>query len=109
MPDLSAALAERNRLTHHFFWDHALEFTSVAGRQRMRDTLIKMQHRFSSCNVRIEAEVQRWAASHGISPEHRDAVHQAMVENGWQLSAAEIGELTGSRPGQPPREETEHE
>jgi hypothetical protein len=107
MPDLRAALADRNRLTHHFFWDHALDFITVAGCERMRDILIAMEHRFRTCSDRVETEVQGWAASHGISPEDRDAVHQAMVESGRLLSAAEISELTGSRSAQTQREEIE--
>jgi hypothetical protein len=97
LPLVRAAMADRNRLSHHFFGDHAFELASAEGCRRMLDELAQMQDRFSDCNARVEAEVHDWAASHGITTEDRDAVHQAMLDRGRILSDEEVQQLVGSR------------
>jgi hypothetical protein len=96
-PLVRAALEDRNRLVHRFLWDRAIEFTSVDGCRRMLADLAGMQQRFRECDAAVEAEVHQWAASHGITTEHVDAAHQAMLERGRVLSEAEINEVLGRR------------
>jgi hypothetical protein len=98
MPAVRGALRDRNRLVHQFFWNQAIEFTTVEGCHRMLAELTEMQYRFGDCTEKVEAEVHRWAAGHGISAGDREAIHHAMLERGHVLSDAEIDELVRSRP-----------
>jgi hypothetical protein len=97
MPAVRAALEDRNRLVHHFFWERAIEFMSVDGCRRMIGDLVEMQQRFRECDAQVEAEVHQWAASHGITTEDLDAAHQAMLDRGHVLTEAEIDEVLGAR------------
>jgi hypothetical protein len=91
-----AALAERDRLTHQFFWEHAADFLSVDGCQRMIAELTETQRRFVECEARVVAEVHQWASAHGITTTDFDAVHAAMLERGHVLDEAEIEEVLRS-------------
>jgi hypothetical protein len=93
---VQAALAERERLIHQFFWRHAADFISVDGCQRMVAELTETQHRFVECEARVAAEVHRWAAAHGITTSDFDAVQAAMLERGRVLDQAEIQEVLRS-------------
>ena len=97
MPAVRAALEDRNRLVHHFFWDRAIEFMSVDGCRRMIGDLVAMQQRFRECDAQVEAEVHQWAASHGITTDDLGATHQAMLERGHVLTETEIDEVLGAR------------
>jgi hypothetical protein len=99
MPTVRDALKDRNRLAHHFFWDHATEFMSVDGCHRMLRDLTEMQERFRDCSAKVEAEVQQWAAAHGITTADFEAVHGAMLERGRVLNDAELNELLEQRGG----------
>jgi hypothetical protein len=93
---VQAALAERDRLTHQFFWQHAADFMSVDGCQRMVAELTEAQHRFVQCESRVVAEVHQWASAHGITTSDFDAVHTAMLERGHVLDEGEIEEVLRS-------------
>jgi hypothetical protein len=97
MPAVRDALKDRHRLTHHFFWDRAAEFLSADGCHRMLQDLSGMQARFRDCGAGVDAEVQRWAAAHGFTTEHVEAVHVAMMERGRTLDDQELEELLGQR------------
>ncbi len=99
MPAVRAALEDRNRLAHEFFWTHALDFTSAEGCRRLLAELLEMQQRTSDCTGRVEAEVHSWAAAHGISTDDFDAIHAAMLDRGHVLSGTEVDEVIGPRPG----------
>jgi hypothetical protein len=93
---VQAALEDRNRLVHHFFWDHALDFASEEGCHRMLAELTEVEHRFVECEARVVAEVHQWAAAHGITTADFDAVQQAMLERGHVLNDEEVKEVLGS-------------
>ena len=93
---VEAALEDRDRLINHFFWDHALDFASEDGCQRMLSELTEMEHRFLECDARVLAEVHQWAAAHGITTADFDAVQQAMLERGRVLTGEELDALLGS-------------
>jgi len=97
MPVLRLALRDRHRLIHHFFWDRAAEFMSAEGCHRMLEDLTQMEERFRDCDARVEAEIHRWAAGHGITTDDFDAVRQAMLERGRVLSEVEVGEIMEPR------------
>ncbi len=99
MPTVRAALEDRNRLAHEFFWAHALDFTSAEGCRRLLAELLEMQQRMSDCTGRVEAEVHRWAAAHGIRTDDFDAIHAAMLDRGHVLSGTEVEEVIGPRSG----------
>lgn len=95
---VQAALEERNRLAHQFFWDHAADFMSVEGCQRMLADLEEIQHRIADCAESVVAEVHQWAQAHGITTRDFDAVQQTMLERGRVLTEAEVGEVLSSGP-----------
>jgi len=101
MPTVRTALEDRNRLAHEFFWAHALDFASAEGCRRLLAELLEMQQRLSDCTGRVEAEVHRWAAAHGISTQDFDAIHAAMLDRGHVLSGSEVDEVIGPRRGKP--------
>jgi hypothetical protein len=95
---VQAALQDRNRLAHQFFWDHAADFISVEGCERMLADLEEMQHRLADCAASVVAEVHQWAAAHGITTSDFDAVQQTMLDRGRVLTEDEVGEVLASGP-----------
>jgi hypothetical protein len=93
---VKAALSERERLTHQFFWKHAADFMTVEGCQRMIADLTETQRRFAECESQVAAEVHQWASAHGIKTSDFDAVQAAMLERGHVLDETEIEELLRS-------------
>lgn len=95
---VQAALQDRERLAHQFFWDHAADFMSVDGCRRMLDDLDEVQRRLAECDASVVAEVHQWAEAHGITTKDFDAVQQTMLKRGRVLTEAEVGEVLASGP-----------
>jgi hypothetical protein len=72
-PDLIKAIGktveDRNKLAHHYFWDHAVEFTKTDGRTAMIAELDEMKDRFIHLNDELEALQAQWRAEVGMSDE----------------------------------------
>jgi hypothetical protein len=67
--DLERALDLRNEFAHHFFWKHAVDADSRAGRERMIAASVEARDRFWSMTERLEPVLRRFLASLGISHE----------------------------------------
>lgn len=93
LPVVQSALGDRDRLLNRFYWEHAVDFASEEGCQRMLSELTELEHRFLECDTRVQAEVHQWAGAHGLTTADFDAVQQAMLERGRVLSGDEIDDV----------------
>ena len=67
--DLRLALAMRNQLAHHFFWDHAVDVTSREGRERMIAECDAAVGLFQEVEASLGTVVRAYSESIGTSPE----------------------------------------
>lgn len=72
-------LKSRNHLAHAFFWEHAVDFFTAKGRQRMLDALDGMREHFEAANAEAQHVVHRAMAAWGVSPEEVQAVGDRLL------------------------------
>jgi hypothetical protein len=90
LDDLRRALAERNRLVHRFFYDHADDFASFTGREAMLAELWSAEALFEEVNDRLTPVLDRLLASRGIDADARERlVQQAYDERLRRATAAD--------------------
>lgn len=63
--DLQLALAARNQLAHHFFWDHAADSMSWDGRERMMRECDAASELFQEISARLEVVVRMYSKAGG--------------------------------------------
>ena len=66
--DLELALAMRNQLAHHFFWDHAADAVTVEGRDRMMNECVATIEFFQELERRLTVVAHRYSAAAGTAP-----------------------------------------
>ncbi|RFA17661.1 hypothetical protein [Subtercola boreus] len=66
--DLQLALALRNQLAHHFFWDHAADAMMFEGRKRMMTECDAAVEFLQDVDSRLEEVVRGYSESIGTSP-----------------------------------------
>lgn len=87
--DLRDLLELRNRITHSFFRDHAVDFMSPAGRELMLTEVIAAQNTFESMSRRMELVFQRFLLQlGGVSQEDYKNLMNTALE---KLKAGETG------------------
>lgn len=87
-------LKARNHLAHEFFWEHAVDFSTLEGRQRMVDALDAMAEQFDTANAEARVVVQRAMAAWGAGPED--------MRRWWAISWRRSGSATGRPDGSCP-------
>lgn len=65
--DLEIALQARNRLAHHFFWDHAIDAMSTEGRNLMMAESVSARDLFDSVTVRLDNMTRQYLVARGLS------------------------------------------
>jgi hypothetical protein len=78
--ELERALAERNQLTHHFFWDHAEDFMSNPGRRTMIDRLRPLIELFSSVDKQLESITLDAMRRNGITENVLDKEYAELLQ-----------------------------
>ena len=69
---LKYALDKRNWLTHHYFWDRAVEFQSRDGRASMLSELQVAAEYFDTLDVIYTRRTREWGESVGITQQSID-------------------------------------
>lgn len=64
---LRPSLETRNRLIHHYFWEHAVDLTQPAGRDRMIDELQGIADDFDQINAQLDKLATEWFYAHNGS------------------------------------------
>lgn len=92
LDDLGRALAERNRLAHRFFFEHAEDFASFAGREAMLAELMTAEALFEEVNDRLTPGLDRLFASRGVDADARvRLVQEAYEKKLRRATAADAG------------------
>lgn len=78
---LEEALARRNYLTHHFFWDAAHDFMGPEGRQEMIDRLTDEREWLIAVNDRLNDLTMALLEPYDITVEQVDAVMEGMARD----------------------------
>jgi hypothetical protein len=78
---LAKALAERNRLAHHFFRDHDKDFISFSGREAMLAELMLARDLFDEVDERLAPVKRRLIASRGIDEAAEARLLQEVYES----------------------------
>ncbi|WP_148046791.1 hypothetical protein [Nocardioides pocheonensis] len=86
LPNLRAALEERNRLAHRFFRQHELDFGSFSGREEMLAELYGLIELFESVDASLRIVIDRLLASVGMTAEQRRNLEAAEVLRLQQLA-----------------------
>lgn len=73
------AVQERNRLMHRFFWDHAQDFLTPAGMQRMADDADSVRRLLELADVGTDAISARLLERVGVTPEVVQAEYDRIV------------------------------
>jgi hypothetical protein len=66
---LETALKNRNALTHHYFWDRAVQFSSTKGREQMIKELTTLGEHFESLDSRLTRLTHDITQQKGMSNE----------------------------------------
>lgn len=77
---LSEALAKRNEFAHRFFREHAIEFTSTEGRERMLTECYLAQHLFVRADAMLDAQLDDLMGRAGYNPEQVRRDTEAWIE-----------------------------
>lgn len=64
---LQRALEKRNWLTHHFWWDHAVDFMSEEGCTRMGLELGEMTLEFRGATDALRPLLEKWMVQRGLT------------------------------------------
>lgn len=64
--DLRNALARRNWLAHHYFWERAPHFMTIKGRQMMIDELTEIADELNSLDQQFTEVSQEWMKNVGM-------------------------------------------
>lgn len=72
-------LKSRNYLAHEFFWEHAEDFFTMKGRQRMVDALDAMAEQFDTANAEAQDVILRAMAAWGAGPDDVQRVMDRLV------------------------------
>jgi hypothetical protein len=76
---LTDALDIRNHLAHHFFWDHANDMISIAGREAMLAELLVLVEQMSETDALVTPVVRRQLRHIGWTDEAFDrAINQSL-------------------------------
>ena len=79
--DLESALLTRNRLAHSFFWEHAADFMTMSGRERMLAELHLATVQFTDLDTRLTPVLDRLLAARGIDQTRKQQLlDEAMAE-----------------------------
>jgi hypothetical protein len=98
---LQLALAIRNRLAHHFFWDHAVDATTWDGRAAMIAECQEAVALFEAIDEELSDALRRFAAAAGMADElHAGRVAEAEEELTRRRRSQDIGMLCGRCSGQ---------
>lgn len=94
--DLDLALAIRNQLAHHFFWDHAADARSFAGRDEMIAECMAAVEFFQQVEQRLLEVVRRFSETAGTPS---DVFERRLEESMEDILAQseEIGSKTCGR------------
>ena len=76
---LGRTLKVRNRLTHHFFWDHAEEFFSQKGRLQMIRELQDTTETFSAVETRVLLVVDSIGRELGVNRQVVDQMFEKLL------------------------------
>jgi hypothetical protein len=66
---LRTAVVKRNKLTHHYFWERAVEFCSFEGREDMVRELAGMADRFDNLDDQLSELTTQFRQTRGITDE----------------------------------------
>lgn len=80
LADLRRALDERNRLAHHFFRDHDMDFITSAGREIMLAEVLLAQEMFQTATRQLDPFVSRYLSARGIASEDQATRIEAEFE-----------------------------
>lgn len=72
LDDLRTTVRRRNRLTHSFFWEHSVRFTTTEGREVMLAELHQLTHLFEQMDARLTPVVDRVLLSRGIDAQQKE-------------------------------------
>lgn len=70
----------RNRLAHHFFWDHSLRFMTNPGMQEMLEELDTARDQFESIASKIRQLVVKIGTPVGVSNDRIEAVTDELMK-----------------------------
>ena len=66
---LCKALAKRNWLTHHYFWERSVDLLTESGRDLMIEELQEAAYQFETLDDLFTSRWMKWAGAFGITDE----------------------------------------
>ena len=66
---LCKALAKRNWLTHHYFWERSVDLLTESGRDLMIEELQEAAYQFETLDDLFTSRWMKWAGTFGITDE----------------------------------------
>jgi len=77
--ELSEVLDKRNWITHHYFWDRAIQMMSEEGQLSMIDELNEIADHFQEIDTKLMEMLKDWRRIKGISDERVEEILQKLV------------------------------
>nr|WP_321497999.1 hypothetical protein [uncultured Methanolobus sp.] len=77
--ELFEVLDKRNWITHHYFWDRAIQMMSEEGQLSMIDELREIADRFQKIDTQLMEVLQDWRRIKGISDEIVEEILQDLI------------------------------